>query len=137
MPTRPMPPAMRRYTWRLIGMMTLYVVALVGANLWFRHATPQGALAYLVAALPALPIIGVFVVIGRLLIEMEDEYVRMLLVRQSLIATAFMLSVTTVWGFLAGFGLAPEIWNGVAVLWFSGLGVGGIVNWIIESRGAA
>lgn len=130
-------PAMRRYTFRLIAVMLLYGVALVGANYWFRHAPPSGILAYVVAALPALPIIGVFVVIGRLLVEMEDEYVRMLLVRQSLIATAFALSVMTVLGFLDDFGVGPQLDNYyAAVLWFSGLGIGGCVNWYLESRGA-
>ena len=33
----PMQPEMKRYTRRLIMTMTLYAVALVGANMWFRH----------------------------------------------------------------------------------------------------
>ncbi len=73
-------PEMKRYTYRLLLTFCVYAVALVGANMWFRHAPPTGLLAYVVALLPALPIIGVFAVIARLLIEMRDEYVRMLLV---------------------------------------------------------
>ncbi len=134
----PMQPEMKRYTRRLITMMTLYAVALVGANMGFRHAHPTGVLAYLVAVLPALPIMGVFVVIGRLLVEMRDEYVRMLLVRQSLVATGFALSITTAWGFLEGFGLTPHMPGYyAAVIWFAGLGVGGGFNAVQEWRAKA
>jgi hypothetical protein len=131
-----MRPAIRRYTRRLTLVMILYIAVLVGVKLWFRHAPPTSALAYLAAVLPALPIAGVFLVIGRLLMEMKDEYVRMLLVRQSLIATGFALSVATGWGFLEGAGLVPHAegyW--AAVLWFAGLGVGGLANWALEARG--
>jgi len=134
----PMPPEIKRYTRRLLGTMTLYAIALAGANMWFRNAPPTGALAYLVAILPALPIMGVFVVIGRLLVEMRDEYVRMLMVRQSLIATGFALSVSTAWGFLEGFGLvdhAQGYWT--TVLWFGGFGLGGCFNALTEWRARA
>ncbi len=130
-------PEMKRYTYRLLLTFCVYAIALVGANMWFRHAPPSGLLAYVVALLPALPIIGVFVVIARLLIEMRDEYVRMLLVRQSLVATGFMLSVVTGWGFLEDFGLVPHIQGYYAtVLWFGGLGLGGCLNAFLEGRAA-
>ncbi|MGW8137255.1 hypothetical protein [Sphingomonas zeae] len=130
-------PEMKRYTYRLLLTFCVYAIALVGANMWFRHAPPSGLLAYVVAILPALPIMGVFVVIGRLLVEMRDEYVRMLIVRQSLIATGFALSVSTAWGFLEGFGLvehAQGYWT--TVLWFAGLGLGGCFNALTEWRAA-
>ena len=134
----PMQPEMKRYTRRLIATMALYGVALVGANMWFRYAPPSGLLAYFVAILPALPIMGVFVVIGRLLLEMRDEYVKMLLVRQSLVATGLTLSITTAWGFLEGFHLAPHAQGYyAATIWFAGLGVGGCVNAILERRARA
>lgn len=130
-------PAMRRYTYRVLILMAVYAVVLIGVNLWFRRDAPTGALAYVAAVLPALPIIGVFLTVGRLLFEMDDEYVRMLLVRQSLIATGFMLSVATVWGFLENVALAPHApAYYAAVLWFGGLGVGGLSNWALESRAA-
>ena len=83
----------------------------------------------MIAALPALPIIGIFATIGRYLVEEQDEYVRMLMVRQTLWASGFTLSVATIWGFLDNFELVGHVdgyW--VAVLWFFGLGVGGIAN---------
>ena len=130
-------PEMKRYIARLATVMILYGVTLVGVNTWFRYAPPTGMVAYVAAILPALPIAGVFVVIGRLLIELRDEYVRTLLVRQSLVATGFALSVSTAWGFLEGFGLVPHAQGYyAAVLWFGGLGVGGLYNAIAERRRA-
>ena len=131
-------PEMRRYLRRLAITMIAYAVILVGVITWFRTAPPTGVLAYVAAILPALPIAALFVVIGRLFVELSDEYVRMLLVRQSLVATGFALSACTVWGFLEGFVHVPHMpgyW--AAVLWFSGLGVGGIYNAIAESRARA
>lgn len=130
---------MRRYLYGFMLLMTAYVLALVGVNMYFDSASPTGPVAYAAAALPALPIVGVFVIIGRLLVDLKtDEYVRMLLVRQTLVASGFALTVATVWGFLEAFELAPHFeayW--FAVLWFAGLGVGGCTNAMIESsRGA-
>ena len=126
-------PAQARYTYRLITLMVIYVATLAIANWAIVQAGPRGPAAWAIAMLPALPIIGVFAVIGRLLVELKDEYVRMLLVRQSLIATATMLSVATVYGFLEDFGLTPHLpAYYAAVLWFAGLGVGGCVNAFVE-----
>jgi hypothetical protein len=117
------------YNVRILGLSVAYVVLLFGADWLFRQHRIGGAAAYAVAVLPALPIVGVFVAIGRYLIEERDEYLRMLMVRQSLIATGLTLAVATVWGFLESFGLAPHVDAFyVAVLWFLGLGVGSIAN---------
>jgi hypothetical protein len=88
-----------------------------------------GWAAYLVAILPALPIIGIFAALGRYLVEEQDEYVRMLMVRQMLWASGFALSLATVWGFLDNFqlvGHADGYW--LVVAWFFGLGIGSIIN---------
>ena len=124
----PLTPPMRRYTIRLTLCLVAYGLALVLANMAFpavRHITP---LAWALAILPALPIVGVFIVIGRLIVEPEDEYQRMLFVKQTLIATALTLSVATVWQWLVNFELAtfPEDF-GIAVLWFAMLGVAAII----------
>jgi hypothetical protein len=122
-------PAWKRYNARVIWLSLAYAVLLLPAVYGFKHALIPGALQYAVAILPALPIIGIFVAIGRYLVEEEDEYVRMLMVRQTLWASGFSLSVTTIWGFLDNFGLvghADGYW--VVVAWFFGLGIGGIAN---------
>ena len=128
--------AQKRYTYRVLALMVVYVGALVLANWLFERHQPDGAAAWAIALLPALPIIGVFFVIGRLLVELKDEYVRMLMVRQTLVASATMLSVATAYGFLEDFGLTPHLpAYYAAVLWFAGLGVGGCLNAILERGG--
>jgi hypothetical protein len=122
-------PARKRYNKRVIALSLLYAVFLIGAVYGFKHQLVPPALKYFVAMLPAFPIIGVFGAIGRYLVEEQDEYVRMLMVRQTLWASAFALSIATTWGFLESFGLAGHIEAFyIAVVWFFGLGLGGMYN---------
>jgi hypothetical protein len=123
-------PAVRRYLKRLMILMSCYLFLLFAAVWLFRHGPALGVLAWPLAVAPALPIIGVFWAVMRLLIEERDEYQRMLFVRQALIATGFCLTVTTIWEFLQSFDLVPPGNGGfgAAVFWFIGLGIGGIVN---------
>jgi len=119
----------KRYNWRVIWLSLAYAVALIGAVYTFKHHLVGPPFAYLVAILPALPVIGLFAAIGRYLVEEQDEYVRMLMVRQTLWASGFALSAATVVGFLQNFALIEPIdgyW--IVVVWYFGLGVGGIAN---------
>ena len=128
--TRYRSPAMRRYVVRLAVLMTAYIVLLFGSIHLFQQSHPTGVVAYALAIAPALPIVGVFWAVMRLLVEEQDEFVRMLLVRQCLVATAFCLTIVTVWEFLQNFDLVPPGNGGcgAAFFWFLGLGVGGIYN---------
>ena len=131
----PSNPALRRYTRTIIVLSIAYAVLLIGAEYLIRHAVRGGPLAYVVALLPALPIVGMFAAIGRYLIDERDEYLRLLRVRQSLIASGFALTAATVWGFLESFGLVTHLdayW--VAVAWFGGLGLGDCVNRALAGR---
>jgi hypothetical protein len=123
-------PAIKRYTVRLFVLMAIYVVSLPGASLIFRNADISGAHAYTLAVIPALPIIGVFWAVMRLLVEEGDEFIRMLLVRQCLVATGFCLTVMTIWEFLQNFDLVAPGTDGfgAAFFWFIGLGVGAAYN---------
>jgi hypothetical protein len=122
-------PAIKRYNVRVVWLSLLYVALLVGVILAFNHRLVTGPQAYLAAILPAFPIIGIFAAIGRYLIEEQDEYVRMLMVRQTLWASGFALSLATIWGFLESFGLAGHIdAYYFAVAWFGGLGLGACIN---------
>lgn len=118
-------PAQRAYLRRFVPTMSLYVAAMIGVRTLMTSAhPPTGALAYALAALPALPIMGVFWIMGRYLVEEQDEYVRMLRVRQILIATGLTLSLTTLWGFLEILADAPHIpLFYVTVVWMAGLAV--------------
>lgn len=123
-------PAIRRYVIRMAILMSLYMVTLFTAVYAFRHHLVTGPLAWPLAILPALPIIGVFWAVMRLLVEEPDEFIRMLMVRQALIATGFCLTITTIWEFLQNFDLVPPGNGGfgAAFFWFMGLGVGAIYN---------
>ena len=122
-------PAWKRYNWRVIWLSLLYVAFLLPAVYGFKHQLVPHSAAYFVAILPALPIIGIFGALGRYLVEEQDEYVRMLMVRQMLWAMGFTLSLATIWGFLDNFGLVGHVdgyW--IVVVWYFGQGVGAIVN---------
>ena len=69
--------AWRTYNFRVIWLSLLYAIFLIGAVYGFKHQLLSGPAAYVAAILPALPIIGIFGVIGRYLVEEQDEYVRM------------------------------------------------------------
>ena len=129
-------PAWKRYNWRVIWLSLLYAAFLLPAVYGFKHKLIPEALQYLVAILPALPIIGIFFAIGRYLVEEQDEYVRMLMVRQVLWASGFALSLATIWGFLESFDLAGHA-DGyyIVIAWFFGLGVGGVANKLTLGEG--
>jgi hypothetical protein len=124
-----MPAPTRRYLIRLFTAMGIYLVSLFAAKYLVKHDMARGWLVWPLALLPGLSILGAFYAVGMLIIEQKDEFIRMLLVRQTLVATAITLSAATVWGFLENFGLVGHFdafyW---AVLWFFGLGIGTVVN---------
>ena len=131
-------PAIRRYNRRVIALSAIYAALLFGAVYLFVHHLLSGPIAYVAAVLPALPIIGIFVVIGRYLVEESDEYLRDQFVRQALIATGFALSIATAWGFLENFDLVPHVYAYyAAILWFAGLGIGACFNKLQAMRGEA
>lgn len=122
-------PASKRYNRRVIGLSLAYALFILFAVYGFKHHLLHGPFAYVAAILPALPIIGIFGVMGRYLIEEQDEYLRMLTVRQSLWASGFALSVATIWGFLESFDLVGHVDSyNIAIVWFFGLGFGSIIN---------
>jgi hypothetical protein len=123
-------PAIRRYLIRLAVLMTIYFIALFVAVRLFKSGGVSGPLAWPLAIAPALPIIGVFWAVMRLLVEEPDEFIRLLHVRQSLVATGFCLTVMTIWEFLQNFELVPPGNGGfgAAFFWFVGLGFGAVYN---------
>ena len=124
-----MPAHMRRYMVRLTLFMAGYGVALVGGLLLARHGVPvvvRVALATVTAAM----ICGVFWAIFRLLAECDDEYQRLLLVKQTLLATGITLAVTTLWQFLAVFDVLSAGPQWVGVIWLAMFGFAApIVRW--------
>lgn len=122
-------PPSRRYKQRLAAAMVAYVVSLFAAEYLISRDLVDGPLVWALALVPGLAVTGAFYAVAMLIIEQKDEFLRMLVVRQILIATGFALSLATVWGFLENFDLVPHVdsyW--VAILWFLGFGLGGFVN---------
>ena len=121
-------PALRRYLGRLAVLMVLYLITLFIAVRTFRADAISGPAAAALALAPALPIIGVFWAVMRFLVEERDEFIRLLQVRQCLVATGFCLTIMTIWEFLQNFDLVPPGHGGVgaAFFWFLGLGFGAL-----------
>jgi len=119
--------AQRRYNGRVILAALAYGVLLIGEQYTLRHGHVSAAAGYALAILPSLPIIAIFVLMGRYLVEEQDEYLRMRVIRQMLWATALTLTGTTLWGFLEDAGLPHLPMFYVSVIWFCGLGVGGCI----------
>jgi hypothetical protein len=109
---------MRRYLRRFALCMASYLVILFAGLTLARSAHVPVPLAAALAILTAAPICGLFWAIFRLLAECDDEYQRLLLVRQVLIATAVTLMITTIWQFLAVYDVLGEGPQWVGVLWF-------------------
>ena len=68
--------------------------------LFDNHQEPSGPIAYVLAVLPAIPIIGVILIMGLYVVEEKDEFMRMRHVMALLIGMGLTLSATVAWGFL-------------------------------------
>jgi len=124
-------PAMRRYFQRLAVLMLAYALILVGGKLLMQLPVPPVEPVVIgLALLTALPICGVFWAIFRLLSEIDDEYQRMLLAKQVLLATAVTLCVSTVWQFLKIYDLLIEGPQWFGAIWLAMFGLAApIVRW--------
>ena len=93
--------AYRRYLWRFFPTMMAYVVLVVGVSWLFdNHQAPEGWAGYALAILPAIPIIGVIVIMALYVVEEKDEFMRLRQVMALLAGMGLMLSLTVAWGFL-------------------------------------
>ena len=129
-------PAARAYIRRFIPAMVAYVVLVMAATALSGTALGAGPAIWGIAVLPALPLLYVFWIIGRYIAEQHDEYLKLLEVRKALVATGITLAVTTVLGFLEIYADMPHMpLFFVPVIWFGGLFVGQIVNWVTERGG--
>lgn len=121
--------AQRRYLKRTVAITLVYLATVFAASTLIDRGDPVTLLTMALAVLPGIVITGFFWAIGRLMVEEPDEFIRMLIVRQSLVATALALSGASIWGFLEAYGVVAHIdayW--IVILWFAGLGVGAVVN---------
>ncbi|MXP31068.1 hypothetical protein GRI94_18520 [Erythrobacter jejuensis] len=121
--------AQKRYVKRVAVFSSLYLVSF-GIFIFATKAADLGPwLRPFLAVLPGLAIIGIIWAVGRLIAEEDDEFLRMLVIRQSLVATGIALSAASIWGFLETadivFHLDAYWW---VVVWFFGLGIGAAAN---------
>jgi hypothetical protein len=114
---------------RITVSMAIYLVSLVAANHLIANDLVAGPLAWAAALAPGLAVASVFYAVGMLIIEQDDEFLRMLLVRQNVIATTFAMSVVVVWGFLEDFGLVDHVAGHlIVVVWAAGMLIGAVAN---------
>lgn len=117
------------YLKRMLLVSLLYLGSLFAATMLIDDGDPITPLSIAIAIVPGVAVVGYFWAMGRFIVELKDEFVRMLMVRQALIATGLALSAASVWGFLESFEQAPHLdaywWP---ILWFFGIAVGGIAN---------
>lgn len=123
------PKATHVYLGRLALVMAFYLVTLFVAEHMIDGRGVTGWLAALLALLPGLSFAGVVWVFGALIVEEQDEFFRLLYVRQGLIATAISFTLAAVWGFFETYHIVESVaafwWP---TIWCLGLGVGGVIN---------
>lgn len=121
--------ASHRYLARMAITMAFYLITLFLAEHLIEDRGVTGWLAAVLASLPGLSFAGVIWVFGALIIEEQDEFFRMLYVRQGLIATAISFTLAAIWGFLETYKIVDPVaafwWP---TIWCFGLGIGGIFN---------
>lgn len=105
---------------RNMVLWTALYVALIAGISW----TPlgdrflAGPFAYLVAALPAVPVAGMMMAVLKRM-NNSDEFVRALLAKRFVIAAGLTFVGCAVWGFLESFARAPhvELWLVFPAFW--------------------
>ena len=127
-------PAQRRHSRRVLLAGLAYVVFLFPAVFAISRGLVTGGWRIPLALLPALPVAFMFGSYARYLSEEQDEYVRMLVVNEILVATTVSMVCAVVWGFLEDLGGGPNIptyW--VAIVW---MGTQAVTAWVARRRGA-
>src|SRR5579863_1625320 len=114
-------PVQRRFTVQMGIVAGLCILFALIASLAFKLGHLAGPLAYPIAVLPALPILGALFSTGAYLNNETDEFQRNLLVQSLLGGIGVTLAATTVWGYLENFVHTPHldpIWI-YPIFWFS------------------
>jgi hypothetical protein len=106
--------AARRYQRRFMVAITAYVLTLIASISLYVFVHPAAWLAWPMALAPAIPIIGMVVVMGLYLREETDELERAIHSEAALWATGGLLAICTIWGFLEQFGLVVHVVSWIA-----------------------
>jgi hypothetical protein len=92
--------AQQRLRRRAIPVLVCYFAVFFAVWWVFEHHRAHGVLAFVLAALPALPLIGAIILIGRYIHEETDEFKRAVMVEAILWGAGLTMVVTTLWGFV-------------------------------------
>jgi len=121
--------AQRIYIKRVAFFTSLYLASFAALTFIEKLGDLPYAVRIAMGVLPGLAMTGFFWSIGRLIVEEADEFMRMLLIRQTLVASALAMSAASVWGMLESAELVPHVdayWY--AIIWFAGLALGSVIN---------
>jgi hypothetical protein len=122
-------PARRRYRRRtLVGAVAFIAATAVATGLIPDDAPPSAGPVALAIVASAGVLTWIWAT-ARFLIEIDDEYQRMLQVRAILVATGVTLAATNLWGMIELFTTAPRLpVFFVFPIWCLGMVVGSLVN---------
>lgn len=128
-------PAQRRYLRRFLPAMTGYVVLLFGSTWVVREYAPTGPALFLLALLPALPLLAALGIMGLYLIEEQDEFIRNRLVAAMIGGLGIQLAVLTAWGFLEDRQVLPHFPTYLAFpLWCGAFGLVQCARSLVDRR---
>ncbi len=124
----PRDPAYSRFQKRFIPASVIYVGAIGLASLLIPDDAKASSLTIGIALLPGLACIAMIWAMARWLVEMDDEYLRLIEIKKALMATGIALAIAATWGLLELYTDVPKlpvfmifpIWCGglaVAQLW--------------------
>jgi hypothetical protein len=108
-----------RYIYRLAPTMAVYCLFLFITQWTFHHLHPTGLIVYVLAILPALPLVGSLAIVGLYVAEETDEFERSIIVQSMLWGLGGALAIGTIWGSLEDFAKAPHLstFNIFLVFW--------------------
>ena len=102
-------PAYRRYNRRMAAAAVVYLGAIFAAVRVLPKDAPPNAGSIAIALVPGLAVLAMLWAFARLLLELEDEYLRLLEVRKALFALALTLAISSVWGLLEMLTSVPHL----------------------------
>jgi hypothetical protein len=100
--------AVRRYSFRIFVVMIFYIIFIAVDVYAFSHMHLTGWITYLLATLPAIPALAIFIIAGIYLAEEKDEFQRNVFIQAMLWGNGVTLSFATLWGFLDRFVILPH-----------------------------
>jgi hypothetical protein len=120
----------------MIVVAVVYLAGIFVAVRLLPANAPLTPLSVAIVLVPGIAVLGFIWSMARLLIELDDEYLRLLEVRKFIVATAIMLALASVWGLLELLTAVPRVPLFYAFpVWALGLAVGGIYNRITMGDG--